>query len=483
MKITESDIELLAIERLQALGFSYVYGPNIAPDSTTPERDSFTEVLLLNRLRYAVAIINPMLPAAALDEAVKAIQRISSPELLINNEAFHRLLTEGVNVSYQKDGHTRGDLVWLVDFANPDNNEFLVVNQFTIIENNQNKRPDLVLFVNGLPLVVVELKNAADENATVKTAFDQIRTYKTIIPSLFTYNGFVVVSDGLEARAGTISADLSRFMAWKSADGKAEASRLTSQLETLIHGMLNKATLLDLIRHFIVFEKSSREDSKTRQISISTVKKLAAYHQYYAVNAAVISTLRAAAEASEVAQEPASYGLPDVRTQPKGDRKAGVVWHTQGSGKSLSMVFYTGKIVLALNNPTIVVITDRNDLDDQLFDTFAASSQLLRQEPKQIEDGQQLKELLKVASGGVIFTTIQKFQPEEGNVYETLSERRNIVVIADEAHRTQYGFKARTVEDKNAAGEVIGQKIVYGFAKYMRDPCPTQPIWLHRNAN
>lgn len=368
--------------------------------------------------------------------------------------------------------NTRGDLVWLVDFANQDNNEFLVVNQFTIIENNQNKRPDLILFVNGLPLVVIELKNAADENATVKTAFDQIRTYKTSIPSLFTYNGFVVMSDGLEARAGTISADLSRFMAWKSTDGKAEASHLTSQLETLIHGMLNKATLLDLIRHFIVFEKSSREDSKTGQISISTVKKLAAYHQYYAVNAAVISTLRAAAEARGVAQDPASYGLPDVRTQPKGDRKAGVVWHTQGSGKSLSMVFYTGKIVLALNNPTIVVITDRNDLDDQLFDTFAASSQLLRQEPKQVEDRQQLKELLKVASGGVIFTTIQKFQPEEGNVYETLSERRNIVVIADEAHRTQYGFKARAVEDKNAAGEVIGQKIVYGFAKYMRDALP-----------
>ncbi|MDP3777541.1 MAG: type I restriction endonuclease subunit R [Methylotenera sp.] len=472
MKITESDIESLAIERLQVLGFDYLYGPEIAPDSANPERDSFAEVLLLNHLRKAVARINPTLPAAALDEAVKAIQRISSPELLANNEAFHRLLTEGVNVSYQKDGNTRGDLVWLVDFANPDNNEFLVVNQFTIIENNQNKRPDLILFVNGLPLVVIELKNAADENATVKTAFEQIRTYKASIPSLFTYNGFVVVSDGLEAKAGTISADLSRFMAWKSADGKAEASHLTSQLETLIHGMLNKATLLDLIRHFVVFEKSSREDTKTGQISISTVKKLAAYHQYYAVNAAVISTLRAAAEASGVAQDPASYGLSDVRTQPKGDRKAGVVWHTQGSGKSLSMVFYTGKIVLALNNPTIVVITDRNDLDDQLFDTFAASSQLLRQEPKQVEDRQQLKELLKVASGGVIFTTIQKFQPEEGNVYETLSERRNIVVIADEAHRTQYGFKARTVEDKNAAGEVIGQKIVYGFAKYMRDALP-----------
>jgi type I restriction enzyme R subunit len=471
-RLTESEIETLAIERLQALGFDYVYGPDIAPDAASPERESFAEVLLLSRLRKAVARINPTLPAAALDEAIKTIQRISSPELLANNEAFHRLLTEGVNVSYQKDGNTRGDLVWLVDFANPDNNEFVVANQFTIIENNQNKRPDIILFVNGLPLVVIELKNAADENTTLTSAYRQLETYKQAIPSLFTYNSFVVVSDGLEAKAGSISAGLSRFMAWKSADGKAEASHLVSQLETLINGMLNKSTLLDLIRHFIVFEKSSKEDVATGQISISTVKKLAAYHQYYAVNAAVISTLRATAEATGVAQTPASYGLGDVRTQPRGDRKAGVVWHTQGSGKSLSMVFYTGKIVLALNNPTILVITDRNDLDDQLFDTFAASSQLLRQEPKQVEDRQQLKELLKVASGGVIFTTIQKFQPEEGNVYETLSERRNIVVIADEAHRTQYGFKAKTVEEKNEAGEVIGQRIVYGFAKYMRDALP-----------
>lgn len=472
LKLSESEIETLAIERLQALGYSYIYAPDIAPDSISPERASFADILLLSHLHKVVARINPTLPADALDEAIKAIQRISSPELLANNEAFHRLLTEGVNVSYQKDGNTRGDLVWLIDFDNPDNNEFLVVNQFTIIENNQNKRPDLILFVNGLPLVVIELKNAADENTTITSAFKQLETYKKTIPSLFTYNGFVIVSDGLEAKAGSISAGLSRFMAWKSADGKAEASHLVSQLETLISGMLNKATLLDLIRHFIVFEKSSKEDPKTGQISISTVKKLAAYHQYYAVNAAVISTLRATAEVNGVAQAPVSYGLPDVRTQPKGDRKAGVVWHTQGSGKSLSMVFYTGKIVLALNNPTILVITDRNDLDDQLFDTFAASSQLLRQEPKQVEDRQQLKELLKVASGGVIFTTIQKFQPEEGNVYETLSERRNIVVIADEAHRTQYGFKAKVVEDKNEAGEVIGQKIVYGFAKYMRDALP-----------
>jgi len=471
-RLTESEIETLAIERLQALGFEYVYAPDIAPDSANPERESFADVLLLGRLRKAVARINPALPPATLDEAIKAIQRISSPELLANNEAFHRLLTEGVNVSYQKDSNTRGDLVWLIDFANPENNEFVVANQFTIIENNQNKRPDIILFVNGLPLVVIELKNAADENTTLTSAYRQLETYKQTIPSLFTYNGFVVISDGLEAKAGSISAGLSRFMAWKSADGRAEASHLVSQLETLINGMLNKATLIDLIRHFIVFEKSSKEDANTGQISISTVKKLAAYHQYYAVNAAVISTLRATAEATGVAQTPASYGLGDVRTQPKGDRKAGVVWHTQGSGKSLSMVFYTGKIVLALNNPTILVITDRNDLDDQLFDTFAASSQLLRQEPKQVEDRQQLKELLKVASGGVIFTTIQKFQPEEGNVYEMLSDRRNIVVIADEAHRTQYGFKAKTVDEKNAAGVVIGQRVVYGFAKYMRDALP-----------
>jgi len=471
IKLNEDAIETLAIERLQTLGYQYIHGAEIAPDSTSPERESFADVLLIERLRQAVKRINPSIAQPALDEAIKTIQRISSPELLANNEAFHRLMTEGVNVSYQKEGSQRGDLVWLIDFANPDNNEFLVVNQYTIIENNQNKRPDLILFVNGIPLVVIELKNAADENTTLKSAYQQLNTYKDTIPSLFTYNSFVVISDGLEAKAGSISAGLSRFMAWKTADGKIEASHLVSQLETLINGMLNKATLLDLVRHFIVFEKSKKEDPVTKQISISTVKKLAAYHQYYAVNAAVISTLRASADAG-IAQDPASYGLPDVKNQPMGDRKAGVVWHTQGSGKSLSMVFYTGKIVLALDNPTILVITDRNDLDDQLFDTFASASQLLRQEPKQVEDRQQLKSLLKVASGGVIFSTVQKFQPESGNVYETLSDRKNIVVIADEAHRTQYGFAAKTVDDKNAEGEVVGQKVVYGFAKYMRDALP-----------
>ncbi len=473
-KLTESAIEALAIQLFEQLGYSHIHAPNIAPDGDHPERTRYDEVLLTGRLEKALNRINPGLSVIVLQAALKEIERIHSPELLTNNETFHRLLTEGVKVSFQHEGNERGDIVWLIDFENPGNNEFVVANQFTVIENNQNKRPDLVLFVNGIPLVVIELKNAADENANLPSAFRQLETYKRSIPSLFTYNALLVLSDGLEAKAGSLSAGFSRFMTWKTADGKIEASHLVSQLETLIKGMLNKRTLLDLVRHFVVFEKSRKEDTQTGVISISTVKKIAAYHQYYAVNAAVASTLRATdiSMGSKIMQRPASYGLPDVAQQPQGDKKAGVVWHTQGSGKSLSMVFYTGKIVLALNNPTIVVITDRNDLDDQLFDTFAACKQLLRQEPKQVENRQQLKELLRVASGGVIFTTIQKFQPEQGNVYEELSDRRNIVVIADEAHRTQYGFSAKTVDDKNAAGDVIGKKVVYGFAKYLRDALP-----------
>jgi type I restriction enzyme R subunit len=478
-RITENIIESFAIELLDKLGYAYIYGPDIAPDSENPERESFEQVLLVQRLQNAVRKINPSIPADAQTEAIKEIQRIASPELIANNEVFHRLLTEGLPVSKRVDGYDRGDRVWLIDFKNPHNNEFVVANQFTIIENGNNKRPDVILFVNGIPLVVIELKNAADENTTINSAFKQVETYKAIIPSLFTYNGFVVISDGLEAKAGSISSGFSRFMSWKSADGKAEASHLVSQLETLIQGMLNKETLIDLIRHFIVFEKSKKEDSETGITTISTVKKLAAYHQYYAVNRAVESTLRATGftlehetPVSMVMESPESYGVPGVKNQPIGDRKGGVVWHTQGSGKSLSMVFYTGKIVLALDNPTILVITDRNDLDDQLFDTFAASKQLLRQEPVQAEDRNQLKELLKVASGGVVFATVQKFQPDEGNVYELLSDRKNIVVIADEAHRTQYGFKAKTIDDKDEKGNVVGKKIVYGFAKYMRDALP-----------
>ena len=435
--------------------------------------------MLLGRLEEAIRRINPGIPHDTKCEAIKEVQRINSPELLNNNEAFHRMLTEGIKVSYQKEGNQRGDLVWLIDFEHPESNEFVVANQFTVIENGNTKRPDVILFVNGIPLVTIELKNPADENATIKSAFKQLQTYKAIIPSLFTYNGFMIVSDGLEARAGSLSAGMTRFMSWKSADGKEEASHLVGQLETLINGMLNKETILDLIRHFVVFEKSKKEDAETGITTISTIKKLAAYHQYYAVNRAVESTLRATGHTldketptSMAMEDPESYGLTGVKSQPQGDRKGGVVWHTQGSGKSLSMVFYTGKIVLALDNPTILVITDRNDLDDQLFDTFASSTQLLRQEPKQVESRENLKELLKVASGGVIFSTIQKFQPQEGNVFETLSERENIVVIADEAHRTQYGFKAKTIDDKDAQGNVIGKKIVYGFAKYMRDALP-----------
>lgn len=478
-RITEHRIEKLTIELLGKLGYEYIYGPNIAPDGEMPERETYEQVLLLNRLQNAVKRINRSIPGDVQDEALKEIQRISSPELLANNESFHRQLTEGIPVSKRVDGHERGDRVWLIDFKNPYNNDFVVANQYTVVENNNNKRPDVILFINGIPLVVIELKNAADENATIHSAFRQIETYKSIIPGLFTYNGLVVISDGLEARAGSISAGFSRFMTWKSADGKAEASHLVSQLETLILGMLNKETLLDLIRHFIVFEKMKREDPKTNIITITTVKKLAAYHQYYAVNRAVESTLRASGFTVEkdtpqtvFMESPESYGLPGVKKQPVGDRKGGVVWHTQGSGKSLSMVFYTGKIVLAMDNPTIVVITDRNDLDDQLFDTFTASKQLLRQEPVQAEDRNQLKELLRTGSGGVIFTTIHKFQPEEGNIYELLSDRKNIVVIADEAHRTQYGFRAKTIDDKNKSGDVVGKKIVYGFAKYLRDALP-----------
>jgi len=451
-RIAESDIEAFVIELLISQGYQYILGPDIAPDGSKPERTTFGDVILFGRLRKAVERINPHIPTEAREDGIKQIQRFNAPELIANNEAFHRMLTEGINVSYNKDGIERGDLVWLIDFNNPENNDFLVVNQFTVIENNVNKRPDVIIFVNGLPLVVIELKNPADENATLKSAFDQIQTYKQMIPSLFLYNAFIVISDGLEARAGTISSDFSHFMAWKSIDGKTEASHLISQIETLIKGMLNIPTLLDITRFFIVFDKTKTEDKETGLATIKTVKKLAFYHQYFAVNKAVESIMRAASEG--------------------GDRKGGVIWHTQGSGKSLSMVFLAGKLILKLNNPTIVVITDRNDLDDQLYDTFVSSKQLLRQDPVQAQSREHLRELLSVTSGGVVFTTMQKFWPEEGNVYPMLSDRRNIVVFVDEAHRTQYGFKARVVEEKDEQGKVIGNKVVYGLAKYLRDALP-----------
>ena len=474
-KLTESDIEQMTIEILQSRGYKYLYGPDIAPDGTTPMRTTLGDVVLREKLEAAVRRLNPSLPAAVLDEAVKTMLRIGSTDLLADNEQFHDLLTQGVTVSVYEQGEERGKKVLLADFDDPWNNDFTVVNQFTVVENGHNLRPDVVLFVNGLPLVVMELKNAADEEATITAAYNQIETYKAQIPSLFIYNELIVISDGLEARAGSLSAGLSRYAAWKSEDGETVASHLVGELEVLLRGMLNKETLLDLVRAFTVFEKDKHEDKATGQLTITTVKKVAAYHQYYAVNKAVESTLRATGINSampKAAESPQNFGFKTVKEQQTGDHRAGVVWHTQGSGKSLSMVFYTGKIVQRLNNPTVVVITDRNDLDDQLFETFVASKQLLRQTPVQADSREHLKHLLQVQSGGVVFTTIQKFQPEEGNRYDLLTDRNNVVVIADEAHRTQYGFGAKTKEVRNEADEVVGSEIKYGFAKYLRDALP-----------
>jgi type I restriction enzyme R subunit len=441
-KIFESTIENFVIELLQNQGWQY-----LSPEVQELERLDLSEVVLKDRLKRAIETINPELSEEAREQALRQVLNLPSQNLIDNNEAFHRILTEGIEIELMSEEGIKGYKVWLIDFAHPENNEFVVCNQFTVIENNINKRPDVVLFVNGLPLVVIELKNPTHENATVQKAFTQLQNYKNAIPSLFYYNAVLVASDGLDAKVGTISADISRFLAWKSSDGFKEDTTTTPQIETLIKGMLSKSVLLDLIQHFIVFEKHNKEDAKTGLASVVTIKKIAAYHQYYAVNKAIEQTLRATSE--------------------HGDGKVGVVWHTQGSGKSLSMVFYTGKSVLKLNNPTVVVLTDRNNLDDQLFDTFAGCKQLLRQEPVQASSRDHLKELLKVAGGGIVFTTIQKFFPEDGSPnFDLLSDRKNIIVIADEAHRSQYGFGVKTTEKD---GEMT---IKYGFAKYVRDALP-----------
>lgn len=475
--MTESDIEVMAIEQLQALGYSYVYGPDIEPKAIEPLR-SYQQVVLEPILLAAIQRINPHLTAEKCQEVLKQVTQIASPDLINNNQTFHRLLTEGVRLEISKQGTTQGELARLIDFDNPANNKFLAVNQLTVKAERRTRRPDIVIYINGLPLVVIELKNAVDENATLLGAYNQIQTYQDQIAPLFTYNAFSIISDGLEAKAGTLSADFSRYMAWKTANGKTDAGKTEPQLTTLIHGLLNPVTLLDMIRHFMVFETTKHEDVNGI-ISIKPIKKMAAYHQYYAVNAAVLSTIRAAnvnveSSSAEVAIRYQGRQQADlVSAQQQGDKKAGVVWHTQGSGKSLSMVFYTGKIVLALDNPTVVVLTDRNDLDDQLFGTFAAASQLLRQTPKQANSREELKALLTVSSGGVVFTTIQKFQPDDGSsVYECLSDRNNIIVIADEAHRSQYGFKAKEIDVKDEQGKVVGKRTVYGFAKYLRDALP-----------
>lgn len=445
----ESDIEQLTLEILKdEHGYELIYGPDIS-EGEQKERE-YSEVILQDRLRNAVDAINDSIPLTAREEAMKKVTRAFSVSLMDSNKSFHRMLTEGIDVKFSVgEGKTRTDKVWLINFSKPEDNDFLAVNQFTVIENYNNKRPDIVLFINGLPLVVIELKNPIDENANVKAAFNQAQTYKQLIPSLFTYNAFLIASDGWFAKVGTITSDYARFMEWKTPDGETIIdANIEPELEPMIKGLLNKKTLLDVIRHFIVFEEAREK----------TLKKIAAYHQYYAVNKAIESTIRAIGEkvTSIASEDPGHYGFPSVRDQVPGDKRAGVVWHTQGSGKSLSMVFYTGKLVLneAMNNPTIVVLTDRNDLDQQLFETFVNCQQLIRQTPQQAANREDLKKLLAVPSGGVVFTTIQKFLPEDTGVqYPLLSNRKNIVVIADEAHRSQYDF-------------------IDGFARHMRDALP-----------
>ena len=474
-KLCESALEEMTIEELQSLGYTYISGVDLAPDALNPERNSYGDILLLGRLQAAMSKLNPTISADVIHGAARKLSRIATSNMLADNEEFHLMLVNGVPVEYRKNGDIKGDFVHVVDFENPLNNEFLVVNQYTIVQNNNNKRPDVLLFINGIPLVIFELKNPADENATCHKAYDQLQAYKIAIPGLFTYNEICIISDGLEAKAGSLTASYSRFSAWKTKDGIKEATKFDDELSTMIHGLCNPLTLIDYIQNFVTYEKSQTEDKVTHIVKVETVKKIAAYHQYYAVNKAVEQTIRASGVGiSKLAlqEDPANYGLPAASDQPKGDRKAGVVWHTQGAGKSLSMVFYTGKIVRALNNPTILVINDRNDLDDQLFDTFAGNGDLLRQPPKQADSCEELKTLLKVASGGIVFTTIQKFIPDNNaSVYELLSARENIVVIADEAHRTQYGFNAK-LRDIKENGEVVGQRIAYGFAKYIRDALP-----------
>ena len=441
--MNESTIENLLIELLQAQGYSYQHGSETSPQATPQLRSSRDEVLLSPILKTQLKLINPTASDSALQEVYQKLTHLEGSDLISRNEQFHYRLRDGIKVESFSNGETINEQIFLVDTQHLEHNDFRVINQFTIKENNQEKRCDVVIFVNGLPLVLCELKNPLDEKADLQRAYTQIYNYQIAIPSLFHYNGLCVVSDGMLARVSTFPAPFSRYLAWKSGADKDSTS---FEIETLATHMLAPSVLLDLILNYTVFETQEQKDQKTWQIFTVKLKKTAAYHQYYAVQKAVHATLQAV----------------------NGDHKIGVVRHTQGSGKSLSMVFYAGKLIThpTLKNPTLLVITDRNDLDDQLFQTFSQSRSLLRQSPQQAESREHLKELLKVAGGGVIFSTIQKFSPEEGNVFDTLSERENIIVIADEAHRSQYGFKAKAVQKDQKSD------LRYGNAKYLRDALP-----------
>jgi len=446
---TESVVEQAALSWLESVGWQVRSGADIAPGEPTAERDDYGQVVLAHRLRDALARLNASLPAEALDDALRKLTRPEGAELIARNRALHRLLVDGVTVEYRDtEGNIRGAQARVIDFDDPAGNDWLAVNQFSVAENKHSRRPDVVLFVNGLPLGVVELKNAADEGATIWSAFQQLQTYKVEVPSLFGPNALLVVSDGVEARVGTLTAGREWFKPWRTIAGETLADAHLPELQVVIEGLCAPRRFLGLVRDFIVFEDDGG----------CIAKKMAGYHQFHAVQVAVAETLRAAelprADRVAEAQEPYDNGSkPGGRP---GDRRVGVVWHTQGSGKSLTMAFYAGRIIRepAMENPTVVVLTDRNDLDDQLFGTFSRCQDLLRQPPVQAESRAHLRELLSVAAGGVVFTTIHKFFPEiQGDRYPTLSERRNIVVIADEAHRSQYDF-------------------IDGYARHMRDALP-----------
>lgn len=445
--INENTIEQSLIDQLVGQGYTYFNGTEISPIGENPQRENFSSVILENHFKDSLKKLNPTLPESARLEAYQKVINLGTEDIMENNECFHTLLTNGVTVEYTKEGRTKGINVKLLDIEQPDNNNFWVVNQLVVKENNNEKRFDVVIYVNGLPLVFIELKSATSEKATLRRAYDQIQNYKKAVPSIFYYNAICVISDGIDAGTSSVSAPFSRYLSWKAP--KEVANEVRTELQILTEYMLNKKTLVELIRYCTVFEKEEKKDEKTGIIFQVNIKKVGAYHQYYAVQKAVEQTLRAT-------------------NSKDGDRKVGVVWHTQGSGKSLSMVFYSGQIIThpQMENPTIVMLTDRNDLDDQLFGTFGNCVGLLRQTPVQADSREHIKELLKVSGGGVIFTTIQKFAPAEGNVYETLSDRTNIVVVADEAHRSQYGFSGRVVETDD------GSEIRYGNAKYLRDALP-----------
>ncbi len=469
MSITEDQLEQLCLTWFGETGYEVVCGYDIAPDAevkatTVPERTDYRQVVLFDRLLKSLITINPHIPVDTLEQVIQQISKPETPILIKNNKAFHQLLIEGVKVEFKKEGKSNTDYVQLIDFSNVNNNQFLVVNQFTIVGTKGNRRPDLIVFINGLPLAVIELKNPADSTADVWSAYHQLQTYKDQVSDLFTFNEALVISDGLNARVGSLTAPKERFMPWRVVDHEDDKPLFEYFLETLIRGFFKPKLFLDYIRHFVLFENDGD----------SIIKKIAGYHQFHAVREAVKATVVAAQRPKDNQQDEPRANYAD-KVVP-GSGKAGVVWHTQGSGKSISMVCYAAKLLAQpeMNNPTIVVVTDRNDLDGQLYNTFMMASETLKQTPVQASDRDELREILASRqSGGIIFTTVQKFALLNGeSSHPVLSERHNIVVVSDEAHRSQYGDKAKLVDVKDKSGKVIDKKYTFGYSKHLRDALP-----------